>query len=261
MNRTTGYNIGKFARTIVLAIVCVLLSLTARAGAVMPSAMRVEIEEADGIGKSSDSVSVKIYYRWDNFDIDTTYLGNGASLREIERIFSRSLRLVDSIYIISSASPEGNIRYNARLSENRGLALKRQLAGIWNDGRIGDVTIFPLGSNFPEFLGALEADDRVPSRAEILREFASRPKEHPDTVYRRIMKMDGGVPYTYIKRNILPYLRYAEVTMFSKHDFRHDFPTMPEVPGLVPVNAARHESENISLAEPAAESGSKQRKY
>lgn len=106
MNRTTGYNIGKFARTIVLAIVCVLLSLTARAGAVMPSAMRAEIEEADGIGKSSDSVSVKIYYRWDNFDIDTTYLGNGASLREIERIFSRSLRLVDSIYIISSASPE-----------------------------------------------------------------------------------------------------------------------------------------------------------
>ena len=72
MNRTPGYNIGKFARTIVLAIVSVLLSLTARAGAVMPSAMRVEIEEADGIGKSSDSVSVKIYYRWDNFDIDTT---------------------------------------------------------------------------------------------------------------------------------------------------------------------------------------------
>lgn len=106
MNRTTGYNIGKFARTIVLAIVCVLLSLTARAGAVMPSAMRVEIEAADGIGKSSDSVSVKIYYRWDNSDIDTTYLGNGASLREIDRIFNRSLRLVDSIYIISSASPE-----------------------------------------------------------------------------------------------------------------------------------------------------------
>lgn len=60
VNRTPGYNIGKFARTIVLAIVCVLLSLSARAGAVMPSAMRVEIEAADGIGKSSDSISVKI---------------------------------------------------------------------------------------------------------------------------------------------------------------------------------------------------------
>ena len=163
MNRTPGYNIGKFARAVVLAIVSVLLSLTARAGAVMPSAMKeAEIEAADGIGKSSDSVSVKIYYRWDNFDIDTTYLGNGASLREIGRIFSRSLRPVDSIYIISSASPEGNVRYNARLSENRGLALKRQLASIRNDGRIGNVTIFPLGSNFPEFLGALEADDKVP---------------------------------------------------------------------------------------------------
>ena len=198
MNRTPGHNVGKSARTVVLAIVCVLLSLTARAGAVMPSAMRAEIEAADSIGKSSDSVSVKIYYRWDNFDIDTTYLGNGASLREIERIFNRSLRLVDSIYIISSASPEGNVRYNAKLSENRGLALKRQLAGIRNDGRFGDVTIFPLGSNFPEFLGALESDDRVPSKTEILREFASRQKEHPDTVYRRIMKMDGGVPYIYI---------------------------------------------------------------
>lgn len=166
MNRTTGYNIGKFARTIVLAIVCMLLPLTARAGAVMPSAMRVEIEEADGIGKSSDSVSVKIYYRWDNFDIDTTYLGNGESLREIDRIFNRSLRLVDSIYIISSASPEGNVRYNARLSENRGLALKRQLEGIQDEGRIGDVRVFPLGSNFPEFLSTLEADGRVPSKAE-----------------------------------------------------------------------------------------------
>lgn len=163
----------------------------------MPSAMRAEIEAADGIGKSSDSVSVKIYYRWDNFDIDTTYLGNGESLREIERIFNRSLRLVDSIYIISSASPEGNVRYNARLSENRGLALKRQLEGIQDEGRIGDVRVFPLGSNFPEFLSTLEAAGRVPSKAEILREFASRPKEHPDTVYRQIMKMDGGAPYTY----------------------------------------------------------------
>lgn len=63
VNRTHGYNIGKFARTIVLAIVSVLLSLAARAGAVMPSAMRAEIEAADCIGKSSDSVSVKIYYR------------------------------------------------------------------------------------------------------------------------------------------------------------------------------------------------------
>lgn len=114
----------------------------------MPSAMKAEIEAADSIGKSSDSVSVKIYYRWDNFDIDTTYLDNGASLREIERIFNRSLRLVDSIYIISSASPEGNVRYNAKLSENRGLALKRQLAGIRNDGRFGDVTIFSAGFQF-----------------------------------------------------------------------------------------------------------------
>lgn len=253
--------LGISARTLFIGWVSILLSVTARAGDTLPIFHNSVAAVSDGIDANPDSVSVKIYYHWDNFDIDTTYLGNGESLREIDRIFNRSLRLVDSIYIISSASPEGNVRYNANLSENRGLALKRQLEGIQDEGRIGDVRVFPLGSNFPEFLSTLEANDRVPSKAEILKEFASRPEEHPDTIYRRIMKMGGGAPYMYIKRNILPYLRYAEVTMFSKHDFSHDFPPMPEVPGLVTANAARLRSENISLAKPAAESGSKQRKY
>lgn len=37
--------------------------------------------------------------------------------------------------------------------------------------------------------------------------------------------MHGGVPYAYIKRNILPWLRYAEIVVFS----HPEYPEIPEV--------------------------------
>ncbi len=176
----------------------------------------------------ADSLSVrkvKIYYRWDKFTIDSTYMGNAAGIREIDSLFNHCDRIIDSLYIVSSASPEGNVWYNDRLSRNRGAALSRHLATVRNDGEIGDVTIIPLGSNFPEFLKMLSGDGRVPYLDDVLAEFREHPDEHPDNVYRRVMRMRGGVPYAYIKKNILPWLRYAEIVVFS----HPEYPEIPEI--------------------------------
>ena len=79
-------------------------------------------------GPSCDSgknISIKIFYRWNDVTSDSVYLDNKSALLQIDEFFSSRDRIIDSLYIISSASPEGNIRMNAALSERRGETLKK----------------------------------------------------------------------------------------------------------------------------------------
>lgn len=168
---------------------------------------------------------VRIYYRWDKFTIDTTYMGNAAGIRALDSIMGSPRFIIDSLQIISSASPEGNIRYNDRLSLSRGLALKQHLQSL--SDRAGQISVVPLGSNFPGFLDFLKSDTSVPHSGDMVSLFEEHPEAHPDTLYRRIMRMWGGVPYGAVKRNVLPYLRYAEIEVY----------TYPKISGLPLVDA------------------------
>lgn len=188
-------------------------------------------------GVQPDSLSahkVRIYYRWDRYSIDSTYMGNAVRMHELDSILNRSRSIVDSLSIVSSASPEGNVRYNDRLSRNRGMALQRHLESLDRRGAIRAFNVVPLGSNFPEFLSMLDSTGRVPYSRDIISEFKSHPGEHPDSIYRRVMRLRGGYPYSYIKRNVLPYLRYAEIEVYS----RPGFPPLPEPQFVMPVAGA-----------------------
>ncbi len=173
----------------------------------------------------------RIHYRWDKSYIDTTFMSNAVQLRSLDSLLTE-IQSIDSLYIVSSASPEGNIWYNAKLSKLRGEALHRQLTQILGTSEFGNVKVIPLGSNFDEFIERLKASANLPYKSEVIAEFENHPKENPDDIYKRIMVLRGGVPYAYIKRNILKEMRYAEVVIFSRGE-----EPVPEVPVTEPVDS------------------------
>lgn len=157
----------------------------------------------------------RIHYRWDKSYIDTTYMSNAEQLRSLDSLLGE-IQSIDSLYIVSSASPEGNIWYNAKLSKLRGEALHKQLSVLLKGADLGNVSVIPLGSNFDEFIQRLKSSTKLPYKSEVIAEFENHPKDNPDDIYKRIMVLRGGVPYAYIKRNILKEMRYAEVVIFSR---------------------------------------------
>ena len=157
--------------------------------------------------------TTKVYYRWDKWGLDTTYMGNATTVHRLDSILR--LMQLDSVSLVSSASPEGSMKYNETLSRKRGETMRVHLARILDEQRLRTMTVVPLGSNYEEFLKALKEAKDIPYIYEVINEFKKNPDENPDITYRRIMKMRQGVPYSYIKRRILPYLRYAEIIIIS----------------------------------------------
>ncbi len=70
-------------------------------------------------------LDVEIHFRFDKYDLDTEYLGNDVALAELDRqIAAIGLDHIDSIVVISHASPEGVYEHNIRLSQNRSKAMR-----------------------------------------------------------------------------------------------------------------------------------------
>ncbi len=155
----------------------------------------------------------KIYYRWDKSGLDTTYMNNAATIHRMDSLLK--VARLDSVSLISSSSPEGNVWYNDKLSRKRGETMRGHLAKTLHEGMLGSMSVIPLGSNYPEFLRMVKESKGLPYRNEVVDEFEKHPGEHPDAIFKRVIEMREGRPYTYIRRNILRYLRYAEIVVVS----------------------------------------------
>lgn len=163
--------------------------------------------------------TVRLHYRWDKFYMDSTYMDNAAKFELIDSLLGCYNRITDSLYIISSASPEGNIPYNRKLSLKRGKDLQEQIQNGFKGDWAGEIPIIPLGSNFEEFVETLREDSevamKIPYRSEVIAEFDNNPDENRDITYRRMSKLHDGVPYRYINSYILKDLRYAELIIVT----------------------------------------------
>ncbi len=75
----------------------------------------------------TDSVrTMKIYHRVNESVIDTSYMGNGETLKELSTFLNKGVMQdyrLDSVVISASASPEGGLAYNNRLAKERARSL------------------------------------------------------------------------------------------------------------------------------------------
>lgn len=173
-----------------------------------------------------------LYFRFDKAVVDKGYMDNDHTLRHLEEILSdRSLiGRIDSINILSFASPDGDRKYNERLARQRSTAVKGYL--VWKYPHVDQYRIHPhpQGENWQEFRRLIAGDKNLPNRKEVLQIIDHNPdSERCKTLLR---KLDGGRSYRYIQERTLRYLRNAAVCMVW---IRPD--SLPTLPRPVSPNA------------------------
>ena len=181
--------------------------------------------------------SVKIHFRQGRTELD---MDQGENARLLQGIQDKlQLNQDDSIYyrlqkvwVIGSASPEGSMAVNKRLSEKRAESLFNYLS---------QYAIFPdslrqfsfLGRDWEGLYHLADMDSNLPYRDEtlaLLGKIASHPKEES---VRELQSFKGGKVYTYLYKHHFPALRastmyvwYSEVKLppFSAHtSLRKDY--------------------------------------
>lgn len=164
-----------------------------------------------------DSVTVK--FRQSRVALDTAYMDNCATLEHINKY-----HLPDSDYILldvkveGTASPEGSVRFNNWLSRERAARIYDyvQSSMIVPDS----LTSFSFtGRDWRGLRSMVEGDSDVPYRDDVmllLDEIIARcdnGEKESDGNVQRLKQLHGGVPYSYLYRNVFPYLRRADIVL------------------------------------------------
>lgn len=154
-----------------------------------------------------------LYFRFDKAVVDKGYMDNDRTLRHLEELLSdRSLTgRIDSINILSFASPDGDRKYNERLAQQRSTAVKGYL--VWKYPHLDQYRIHPRpqGENWQELRRLIAGDRSLPNREEVLQVIDRNPDS--DRCKALLRKLDGGNSYRYIQGRWLRYLRNAAVCM------------------------------------------------
>lgn len=114
------------------------------------------------ISATSDSQvhTYKLYYRWNEVEIDRSYLNNSENIEQIVRHLQLSPQ-IDSITIYSYASPEGVYEHNANLASARAKAARRFiLKNLPKDSKLGKngISLHPVAENWDGLREAVEKD-------------------------------------------------------------------------------------------------------
>lgn len=154
-----------------------------------------------------------LYFRFDKAVVDKGYMDNARTLHHLDGILTDSTLTarIDSINILSFASPDGNRKYNERLAKQRSTAVKGYL--VWKYPHLDQYRIHPRpqGENWQELRRLIADDNNLPNRKEVQQIIDHNPdSEHCKTLLKRL---DGGRSYRYIQGRLLRYLRNAAVCM------------------------------------------------
>lgn len=174
--------------------------------------------------------SVAIHFRQSKTFLDTAYMGNAKAFDHIKQIAERYSRpesdyILTGVRVIGAASPEGSVRFNDWLSEQRAERIFNYMDSnmILPDSLTRQIF---LGRDWRGLRNHVAADSNVPFRVDVLSlldDIISRCEKGEKDIDGNLLmlkKLHGGVPYLYMYRNIFPGLREANVVlMFDQLPF------------------------------------------
>ena len=204
------------------------------------------------VGYAQDNIPIDVsgkpmvlYFRFDKAVVDKGCMDNARTLRHLEEVLSdRSLtERIDSINILSFASPDGDRNYNERLARQRSTAVKGYL--VWKYPHLDQYRIHPRpqGENWQGLRRLISDDKNLPNREEVLQIIDRNPDSNRCKALLR--KLDGGRSYRYIQEKMLRYLRNAALCMvWIKPD------SLPVLPQAVSPNAEPLNKTGESLNQP-----------
>lgn len=166
--------------------------------------------------------SVKIYFRQGKSALDVSVGNNRAELSRIADSLATSY--ADSVYqlktisVIGSASPEGSVELNKRLSEKRANVLFDYLSQY---GKLpaSSKNFAYLGLNWQGLLQLVREDENVPYRDDVIKllediiDKSKYGENVADNNIGRLMNLRGGEPYRYMYRVLFPELRASHMVL------------------------------------------------
>lgn len=185
--------------------------------------------------------SIKIHFRKGRSALDPSLDDNEAALDRIADslaiTYSDSIWQLREIEVIGSASPEGGIALNKRLSEKRANVLFDYLSKYGERPESAKNFVY-LGRNWKGLLQLVQDDKNVPYRAEVielLKDIISRCGEEElaaDDNMARILSLRGGEPYRYMYQALFPELRTSQLILSYMRELNMHRLAAPELQGL-----------------------------
>ncbi len=177
---------------------------------------------------SETSDSVKIYFKQSKIDLLTDFKDNGKELNRITdslcNTYSDSIFRLLRVEVVGGASPEGSVKFNKWLSEQRAGVLFKYLSKYSELPDSVRTTKF-LGRDWHGLIRLVKRDHNVPYREETLALLANIADEVDRGVNRkggqlsRIKKLRNGVPYQYMYTNLFPELRASRINLWYEKVF------------------------------------------
>ena len=139
-------------------------------------------------------------------------MDNRHALSALDSLFSDPVYVwsIDSIYIHAYSSPEGKSDYNLELSRRRSQAMSKYLTERYPMLKLGSrISCISGGENWDGMREAVARASDFNEREEVLMII-----DQVSDLARReqlLKRLNAGLAYRYIKDNILPPLRNAEV--------------------------------------------------
>ncbi len=174
-----------------------------------------QLSERSSTESSAYSIDVNIFNRYDDHQIDSTYMGNRELFTMLDSLM-RDTTIINHtrrIEVVTSSSIEGRLSYNRALSERRMQRVEQTLRSRYDhiDEQMWDFSYEP--ENWAHLRKAVVEDQNVPSKRRVLEIIDLEDRTEDDREY--LLKiLDDGEPWSYIHQDILPSSRGSVSMLF-----------------------------------------------
>ena len=192
---------------------------------------------------SQRKTELMLHFRFDRSIVDYGYRDNQQALAALHKLFADRNRAerIDSIRIRAFSSPEGNAAYNQRLALKRARAVKGYL--VWKYPGIPQhrIRTSAQAESWEALREAIGNDTLLPCRDEILQILELDTTESRKEAL--LKKLNAGIPYGYLRRQVLPQVRNASIcTVYMNAEGRDTLYMNAEGRDSLPISAERRDT-------------------
>lgn len=164
------------------------------------------------IGYAQNSEEVRIHFRQNRSEIDSTLFQNHKNIIRLTEILTDGSQ-IDSIVIKSWASPEGTLRRNIELSEERAATVRSfVIDNLPADSNLDSTLIrtYPMSENWVGLISEVESRYHRYNREEVLA--LLKDQSLRDDVRKwKLRQIDNGFTWDYLCTLYMPFLRATSV--------------------------------------------------
>ena len=198
--------------------ICILISLAAK-----------------GLGSEPRSTAVRLLFPIQSAELSASFASNAEALAELKQLMDRYAGSIDSVVVVSSASPDGPEALNVRLSAERGEAAARYLTTYYTPWAVAAdrISVRSVGPDWQALKQLVEQSPDVPDKGQILTvlEYTTNSAVRQEL----LQGIGNGAAFDWLKRYGFEPLRAAAMcVVWYRTAETVALPAAPSVPAPLP---------------------------